>query len=370
MLKAYVELVKCRMREFVREPSAFYFVLSTPVVLMLILGYGLDSSRTPEYRVGIAALPVEMHPYEHSILSAFSPAKKTTSVGPGAMKAEEQKADASTFVLSAKPLADLTQDLAHQRIQLLIDLTDPSKIRFVYDQSAPLSSNTAMMAENIVQKKLGRGDPVAIEHENLASQGSRRYVDFLIPGLICFSGLFTSLFGLGMTLVAFRRDRLFKRLATTPLSFLALFASFITGRYLIFAAEIAVILLCGALFFQFAVQGSLFAFLLIAFLGVSVTAAMAVLLGSRLSNTGGYNGMVNLLALPLILLSGLYFSREHLPHWLGQVWQWTPLAAWVDALRLIALDGASLPQAWPQILCLGLWGLVFSGLAKLSFRWY
>lgn len=365
MLKAYVELVKCRMREFVREPSAFYFVLSTPVVLMLILGYGLNSSRTPEYRVGIAAQPVEMHPYEHSILSAFSPAKKPAQDG-----GELQNTSSSAFVLSAKPLGELTQDLAHQRIQLLIDLTDPSKIRFVYDQSAPLSSNTAMMAENLVQKKLGRGDPVAIEHENLASQGSRRYVDFLIPGLICFSGLFTSLFGLGMTLVAFRRDRLFKRLATTPLSFLALFASFITGRYLIFAAEIAVILLCGALFFQFAVQGSLLAFLFVAFFGVSVTAAMAVLLGSRLSNTGGYNGMVNLLALPLILLSGLYFSREHLPQWLGQAWQWTPLAAWVDALRLIALDGAGLPQAWPQILCLGVWGLVFSVLAKVSFRWY
>lgn len=347
--KAFNELVKCRMREFRREPSAFVFVLTTPVLIMLALGFGLRDSGPGTLRVGIASQPVAMHPQEHGVLDALG------------------KQEGLELVI--KPVAELTEDLRHGRISLVVDLTEESDVVYRFDPSLPGGNEAMLKVDALIQAKAGRTDPVAARREPL-QQPHSRYVDFLIPGLIAFSALFTSLFGLGMTLVAFRRDRLFKRFATTPLRFSQLFGSFIVGRYLIFAAELAVIWIAGAAIFGFSVAGSPLLFAAYAVLGVTALGALAALLGSRMTNTGGYNGLVNLLALPLILFSGIYFSRAHLPDWLSSVSAFTPLTAYVDGLRLIALDGAGWEGVWRQAVVLVVYTLVFAVGAAKAFKWY
>ncbi len=349
MHKAYIELVKCRLREFFREPSASVFVFTMPILMMVALGFAFNQENVGPKKVGLASQAVAMHPYEHQILDILGKDKNITLV--------------------SKAKDELLNDLSHNKLQMIVDLMEPEHVRYLYDKSFPGSFELALEVDQELQKQLGRSDVLATQFLSTAEQ-QKRYVDFLIPGLIAFSALTTSLFGLGMTLVAFRRDRLFKRFATTPLSFGQLLLSFITGRYLIFIAELAIIWIAGRLIFDFKVAGNPLAFIAFAFLGVSALGTLAVLLGSRLTNTGGYNGMVNALALPLVIFSGVYFSLDHLPTWASSISQYTPLTAYVDGLRAIALDGMALWQVWPQALVLVIYGLLFSTISAKVFRWY
>lgn len=51
--KGLVELTKCRLREFTREPSALLFVVLMPVIWMLTIGYAFTQQKEEKFFVGL-----------------------------------------------------------------------------------------------------------------------------------------------------------------------------------------------------------------------------------------------------------------------------------------------------------------------------
>ena len=82
------------------------------------------------------------------------------------------------------------------------------------------------------------------------------------------------------------------------------------------------------------------------------------------------NGMTNLIVLPMMLLSGVWFSRAAFPDWLVQVSDWFPLTPLVEGLRQIALEGAGLMDVKFQALLLFGYTCAFVVAAKTTFKWY
>jgi ABC-2 type transport system permease protein len=181
--------------------------------------------------------------------------------------------------------------------------------------------------------------------------------------------LTSSMFGIGMTVVVNRRSNLLKRYLATPMRPGTYILSFIIGRGIILLFESLALLSVGALFFKFHIAGSIPLFFLLSVLGTSCFTALAFVVASRTSDTGLYNGVANLLILPLLLLSGVWFSRASLPVWLAEGTSWTPLVALVDGLRKIALDGAGFQQVWHEVAILALFTAFFVILARRLFRW-
>jgi len=71
----------------------------------------------------------------------------------------------------------------------------------------------------------------------------------------------------------------------------------------------------------------------VAFLGAAAFAAISLVIGARVENTESANGWMNLVQLPMWVLSGALFSHERFPEWLHPVLRALPLTALVDALR-------------------------------------
>lgn len=197
-----------------------------------------------------------------------------------------------------------------------------------------------------------------------------RYVDFLIPGLLALSLLTTSLYGTGMTLVANRRENLLKRYRITPMSVYEFFASHFIGRTVVFSVEFLSVTLCGILLFKFRIVGAWIDYLVFALLGTMSFTALAILLGSRLRNASTYNGITNLVVLPMMLLSGIWFPRYFFPEWVNHVATFLPLTALVDGMRRIALEGATLQTLHKEVLVLIGVFAVSTLLARKAFRWY
>ena len=79
--------------------------------------------------------------------------------------------------------------------------------------------------------------------------------------------------------------------------------------------------------------------------------------------------VANAIALPMMFLSGVFFPRDAMPGPLRAVADFLPLSYLADALRNVAVDGASLWSQWGNVLGLAAWLAVTFLIAVRLFRW-
>ncbi|HZN04753.1 MAG TPA: ABC transporter permease, partial [Candidatus Polarisedimenticolia bacterium] len=123
------------------------------------------------------------------------------------------------------------------------------------------------------------------------------------------------------------------------------------------------------LLFQVRVQGSLVAVLAVSLLGAISFAGLGLLVACRAQKIETVSGLMNVVMLPMWLLSGIFFSSERFPAALQPVIQALPLTMLNDALRAVILEGAGLASQSLRIAGLVLWGFVSFVLALRWFRW-
>ena len=343
-------MTKGRLREFRREPSAFFFVLFMPLLWMFILGLAFSEAVEDTYGVGIV-LPKQESSLNEVLTTASNALQNDPSIKVYA-GSEEQ----------------MGRWLRKDQIQLWIKAPNDG-LEYHFDPLSPSAKRGKLVVDKLIQESLGRRDIITSSVKPVATRGMR-YIDYLIPGLIALSLFSTSLYGTGMTIVVNRREKLLKRYKLTPMSEIAFFLSHVLGRYLIALFEIGTILAAGTLFFDFHIAGRLVDFILFCLLGTSTFTLLSILCGSRLDNSGAYSGLANMLMLPMMLLSGTWYSRSHFPDWLHYITDYLPLTALTDSLRNIALEGLSFTACYAQASILLVYLFVFGIGSKKLFRWY
>ncbi|MHC4377347.1 MAG: ABC transporter permease, partial [Planctomycetota bacterium] len=90
---------------------------------------------------------------------------------------------------------------------------------------------------------------------------------------------------------------------------------------------------------------------------------------ARVESIEAANGFLNLIALPMWMLSGVFFSYERFPEFSHAFIQLLPLTALNDAMRSVINDGGSLIDNWQRVAILLAWALVTFPLAARRFRW-
>ncbi len=357
-MKSLYQLYLARLREFRREPSAFFFVLFVPVLWMLVLGFALDNKAPQSKKIGVLTQGDQSSP---------------GGVGSGSNKIHEILASLTGVTVVNGSAEQLQTRLRRGELNLVLGsekLSDETlRIIYYFDDQNPEAQVDRLWVDRQIQGLMGQKESLATRDEAVTGYGTR-YVDFLVPGLLAVSILSTSLFGVGMTIVSHRKDGLLKQLFVTPLRPSSYLVSHVLSRTTILFAEGGPLLLAAWLIFGFKVTGSWAAFLGLSLLGAGATTALATLLGSRLSHTGAMNGLSNLLMLPLMLLSGAWFSRHHFPQWLQTFSSYLPLTALVDGLRKVALEGLGWEAVGAEAQILVVYMVVGVFLSSRLFKWY
>ena len=97
--------------------------------------------------------------------------------------------------------------------------------------------------------------------------------------------------------------------------------------------------------------------------------ALGLLIACRVRTIEAVSGLMNLVQVPMWILSGVFFSAQRFPDVVQPLIQLLPLTAVIDALRAHMLQGATLVQLAPQISTLAGWVVVCFVLAMKLFRW-
>ena len=110
-------------------------------------------------------------------------------------------------------------------------------------------------------------------------------------------------------------------------------------------------------------------FLVPGLLGALTFGGLSALVASRAQNSETASGLMNLVTLPMTVVSGVFFSASHFPGWAQPVLKALPLTALIDGLRAISIDGAGVAALLGPALVLVVWGVGSFALALRLFRW-
>ena len=174
--------------------------------------------------------------------------------------------------------------------------------------------------------------------------GQGNYINFLIPGIISMSILFTAIFN-GLEIIWDRQFGFLKEMLVAPVSRLQImFGRCLGGATVACLQGLIVLALSFLVGFRinnlWSIPGSFLFMFLISLLFTFLGTAIA----SLLRDMQGFQLIVNFLIMPIFFLSGALFPLDGLPAGIYWVIRFNPLAYGVDALRgtLVGLNHFSL----------------------------
>jgi ABC transporter DrrB family efflux protein len=335
------ELTLVRMREFLREPEAVFWVFFFPIIMTCALGVAFRSRAEEPVIVGV----------ERGAQAAAVTGALERSGG---------------FVIREVEPAGVDRALRDGRVQVVVVPGDPPTYR--YDPARAESQVARLSVDGALQRAAGRADAFTPQQDAVRAVGSR-YIDWLVPGLLGMNIMGTGMWSTSFAIVSARTRKLLKRLVATPMPRTSYLLSLLLSRLVFLAAEVVVLVAFAWAVFGVAVHGSLAALTLICLVGALAFGGIALLTASRAKTIEGVSGLLNLVMVPMWVFSGVFFASSNFPDAIQPLVQALPLTALNDALRAVMNDGESLAVIWHELAILAGWGVVSFAAALKLFRW-
>jgi ABC-type multidrug transport system permease subunit len=334
-------LTVARLKEFFREPEAVFWTFVFPLILAVALGLAFRNEK-PQ-------LPA---------IAVFGADSAPTA----------QALEAKGFHVKRVDRDEALALLHANKVVLAVSVDPDGALVYRYDPAQPDSQAARLRVDDVLQQASGRQDSRTWRDDLMTASGSR-YIDWLMPGLLGMQLMSGSLWSITFGLAQVRQKKLLKRLVATPMTRVDYLGAIAASRLFFVALELPVLLGFGFLAFNVRVHGSILGVLFLSMLGAASFAGLALLCGCRARNQETASGLVNLAQLPMILVSGVFFSSSRFPDSLQGAIRLLPLTALNDSLRALINDGAPLASVGFEIAVMIVWGLVCAALALRLFRW-
>ncbi|MCP3138680.1 ABC transporter permease [Pyxidicoccus xibeiensis] len=341
MMDSLRQLVLMRLRLFWRQPEILFWTFVFPVVTTLVLGLAFRSDSLEPVRVAVAD-----GPQAEALLARLE--------GVPELKAERLAE------------GDARRQLARGQVALVLLHGSPPEA--LVDPSQPDGRTARLLVARALAPAQGDAGPQVLKASEVSEPGNR-YVDFLIPGLLGMTLMTGSLWVMTTSVVSMRGGKLLKRLSASPMPRSHFFLSFLVARALFALMEVAFFCAFARGLFGVPMFGSYLTLTFVSLLASAAFAALGLLVASRARNEEAMGGLVNLVTLPMLFLSGVFFSSGNFPGWLRPFIGLLPLTAINDSLRAIMLEGAGLMSLGAPVAVLTVWTLVPLALALRFFRW-
>jgi len=345
------------LKIFSKDRQAIYFTLFFPITFMAIFGF-LNTGDEDPMEIGI------VDNAKNAFSAAFIDALDSDAlfnVTEGDEASLREKVIAGDMVL----VLILPEDFR--------GTDDPANLTMLVD--AAQARQTAMIKPIVEQELLSverrlRGNeplfPLTVVDVQARSQ---RYIDFLIPGLLAMMIMQISVAGSGYNIVEYRRKGILKRLFVTPIKPSDFIGGLVLARLAITVVQVSFLLTVAVVLLGVPVVGSVLEVLALIFLGSAIFLSLGFCMGSIARTQQAIMLLGNLITLPQLFLSGVFFSIDSMPGFLQPVARLLPLSFVVSALREVIVNGLSLAAQIPTLIGLLVWLAISLTLAIRLFVW-
>lgn len=196
--------------------------------------------------------------------------------------------------------------------------------------------------------------------------GAGNYFDFLAPGIIGMSIIFTAIFS-GIQMIWDRQFGFLKETLVAPVNRLWIMLGRTLGGATVATIQ-GIIVLIIVMFtgFRPVSWGLLFVAILFMLLVALLFAALGAWIASLLEDMQGFQLIMNFLVMPLFFLSGALFPVQGLPAVLAGIVKFDPLSYGIDAFRILLVNNGVFGLGL-DLLVLGVVTIAFLALGSYSF---
>ncbi len=360
--RALWAITRASFKAIFSNPSAIIFSILFPIIFILIFG-SFGSGGGVVYRI------------------ALSPESDTTSDFYQGLK----RANVIRIV-NYTDSALLKKDLQKGKLTAVISIitsTDTSQqpLTTIRVKSTSASSNTLGSFMPVldylrlrIETTKSDAAKTAIRIEDPVVEKVRQYrqIDFILPGQLGFSILFSTLFGIAFTFFGLREQLVLKRFYASPVNRLNILLGIGMSRLFFQLINIVVLVLFGHFFLNFTLQhGAVTFFEILAMTVIMLFLLMGVglIFSSIAKSDTSIPLLINLFGFPQMMLSGTFFPIEVFPKWLQEICHILPLTQFNDSIRKISFEGLSILDCWKEIGILGIWMAIIYIIAARVIKW-
>ncbi len=369
-----LQLTAANFREMLREPGVLFWGIVFPILMSLGLGVAFNTKSDVTRKIGIIGNSDSIISDTTMVINNFL-LKKTSQEYNNiekatfySLKLKNEKLGNTTFLFQIVNWKEAVIALKRGKFSMVMEEKN-NDVSYFFDPANPDAQLTYIRLSPIFSS----GNYATQENEDnikpLTLEGTR-YVDFLVPGLICMGIMMSIMWGVSYTIIERRSKKLLRRMVSTPMKKSHFLISIIMVRVTMNFIEGGLLFLFTYLVFGIHIQGSIPALLLVFIAGNMVFSGLAVLISSHTSKTEIGNALINLVVMPMMVLSGIFFSYHNFPDWCIPIIQKLPLTVMADDIRSIFIEGAGIAEVAMHSLILASTGIILFIAGIKIFKWY
>jgi ABC-2 type transport system permease protein len=200
-----------------------------------------------------------------------------------------------------------------------------------------------------------------------AFAGDDDELEVLVPGVAGMGVLATTFTALAFNLTVLREEGVLKRIRGTPMPAGAYLAGLIGSTVLNALVQVALVVAIGNLAYGVAWPEEPLMLLGFTLLGVTCFAALGIAFSHLIPNEDAAPAYTNAVFLPLLFISGVFYSADELPDALRAAAEVLPLKHLIDGLSEAIVGGGGDAAAAAAVV--GAWAIAGIVLAVRYFRW-
>jgi len=359
--RALWAITRASFKAIFSNPSAIVFSILFPIIFILIFG-AFGEGGGASYRIALTA-----------------DSDTSTDFYQGLKRSEIIR------IVSYTDSAKLNKDLIRGKLTAIVSLhkkTDSAgkEITVVQTRSTTASNNTLGQFLRVLDylklliERPAEAGPNQVQIDDPDIKEVRKYhqIDFILPGQLGFSILFSTLFGIAFTFFGLREQLVLKRFYASPVRRLNILLGIGMSRLFFQLMNVMVLIGFGYFFLNFTLQHGMITFFEMVFVSVIMLfllMGVGLIFSSIAKSDTSIPLLINLFGFPQMMLSGTFFPIEVFPKWLQEICFFLPLTQFNDAMRKLSFEGLHLYDCWVQFGILGAWIIIIYIIAGKVLKW-
>jgi ABC-2 type transport system permease protein len=199
--------------------------------------------------------------------------------------------------------------------------------------------------------------------------GDQQNLNVIVPGIAGMSVMTTTFNALAMNITFLREEGVLKRVRGTPLPSGAYLGGVALNAVTNAAVQMAIVVVAGKLFFHLDWPKDWLELLVFTAAGVICLASLGVAYSHVIPNFDAAPAYSNIVFLPVIFISGVFYDTKDAPQFLRDIAQILPLTHIIDGLSGALVTGRSLADNAGGLAVVAAWAALGIFFAVRGFRW-
>ncbi len=372
--KQLIQLTLAYFRQIIREPGVLFWGIAFPILMSL--GLGIAFTKKADIFRDVAWIRTQNIPADQSgsVIRSFleEHLAKVEKDKEGnlfyRLTIPNDKLGNTTFKFRIMDWQKAMVLLKRGNLTMII-MENNGKIEYHFDPLNPDAQLIYLKLSGLFQNPSVLQPSSNPDIKPLTVTGTR-YVDFLVPGLIAMGVMMSIMWGISYEIIDNRAKKLLRRMVATPMKKSHYLIALMSVRVGMNFVESGLLFFFTWLAFGIRVQGSVPALLAIFLAGNIAFAGIAIFMSSHTAKTEIGNGLINLVSMPMMVLSGIFFSYHNFPEWTTSIIRTFPLTMLADGIRSVFVEGAGFAEITIPSLILAGTGIIFFVAGLKIFRWH